>query len=202
MEPFHEDWLKIAASATSEQTPSKLQYSPSNQNNGPIQSYNSNQRNNNGNENSHALSLDQIPSNLSQSNLSSFQHLDGTAFHPDDTSFNPHSHFSVSSTFNSRPLMPPPVSDPSTISRQQKRTHSSFQFDIPNKDAEKQKDHENTSHFFGVEDKQHQNQYDSQSYSDLKSELLQIISRLKGEFDTERRMRMAIERQLVNIKDE
>ncbi|KAM0145734.1 hypothetical protein ACHAPG_011483 [Botrytis cinerea] len=195
MESFHGDWLNIAASATSEQT-------PFNQNNGPIQSYNFNQIHNNGNENSHALSLDQISSDLPQANLSSFQHLNGTTFHPDDTSFNPHSHLSASSTFNSRPLMPPPISDPSTISRQQKRTHSSFQFDIPNKDVEKQKDHENTPHFFGVEDKQHQNQYDNQSYSDLKSELLQIISKLKEEFDTEKRMRMAIQRQLENIKYE
>ncbi|KAK6593840.1 hypothetical protein H4I96_10753 [Botrytis cinerea] len=177
MESFHGDWLNIAASATSEQT-------PFNQNNGPIQSYNFNQLHNNGNENSHALSLDQISSDLPQANLSSFQHLNGTTFHPDDTSFNPHSHLSASSTFNSRPLMPPQ----SQILRQFLVNRS--------------KDHENTPHFFGVEDKQHQNQYDNQSYSDLKSELLQIISKLKEEFDTEKRMRMAIQRQLENIKYE
>ncbi|KAJ8058410.1 hypothetical protein OCU04_012599 [Sclerotinia nivalis] len=197
-----EDWLKDTVSATSEQNPSKFRYSPSNQDKGPIQSYNTNQRHNTENGNSQPSSLDQITNNLPQSNPSGFQHLNGTTFHPDPTNFNPHSHLSVSSTFNSRPSIPPPVSDSSTISRQQKRTHSSFQFDIPNKDAEKEKDYENTSHFFGVEDKQRQNQYDNQSYSDLKSEFLQIISKLKGEFDTERRIRMAIQRELVNIKNE
>ncbi|TGO44946.1 hypothetical protein BOTNAR_0718g00030 [Botryotinia narcissicola] len=202
MDPYFEDWLKIAASATSEQTPSKLQYPPSNQDKGPIQSYNSNQRHNNGNDNSHASSLDQISSNLPQSNPSGFQHLNGTTFHPDATSFNPHSQLSVSSPFNSRASMPPPVSYPSTTSRQHKRTHSSFQFDSPNKDAEKQKDYENTSHFFGVDDKQRENQYGNQSYSDLRSEFLQIISKLKGEFDTEKKIRMAIQCELVNIKSE
>ncbi|TGO44164.1 hypothetical protein BCON_0584g00030 [Botryotinia convoluta] len=202
MDHFFEDLMNSPVSATSEQTPSKLQCSPSNQDKGPIQSYNSNQRHNNGNENSHASSLDQISSNLPQSNPSGFQHLNGTTFYPDDTSFNPHSHLSVSSTFNSRPSMPPPVPDPSTICRQHKRTHSSFQFDSSNKDAEKQKDYENTSLFFGVDDKQRENQYGNQSYSDLRSEFLQIISKLKGEFDTEKKIRMAIQRELVNIKSE
>ncbi|KAF7868883.1 uncharacterized protein EAF02_009619 [Botrytis sinoallii] len=197
-----EDWLKDTVSATSDQNPSKFRCSPSNQDKRPIQSYNTNQRHKIESGNGQPSSLDQTTNNLPQSNPSGFQHLNGTNFHPDPTSFNPHAHLSASSTLNSRPLMPPPVSNSSTMSRQQKRTHSSFQFDISNKDAEKQKDYENTSHFFGVEDNQRQNQYDNQSYSDLRSEFLQIISKLKGEFDTEQRIRMAIQRELADIRNE
>ncbi|TGO07228.1 hypothetical protein BTUL_0306g00060 [Botrytis tulipae] len=196
-----ENWLKDTVSAP-EQNPSKFRYSPPNQDKGPIQSYNTNQRQRIENGNGQPSNLDQITNNLSQSNPSGFQHLNGTAFHPDPTSFNPHSHLSVPSTFNSRPLTPPPVSDPSTTSRQQKRTRSSFQFDNLNKDAERQKDYENTSHFFGVENKQRQNQYDNESSSDLRTDLLQIISKLKAEFDTEKTMRESIQREVVNIKHE
>ncbi|CCD42635.1 hypothetical protein BofuT4_P074370.1 [Botrytis cinerea T4] len=201
MENF-DDWLKDAVSATPEQNPSKFRYSPSNQDKGPIQSYTINQRHNTESGNSHPSSLDQITNNLSQSNPSGFQHLHGTTFHPDPTNFNPHSHLPVSSTFNSRPSIPPSVSDSLTTSRQQKRTRSSFQFDNPNKDAEKQKVYENTPHLFDVEDKQRQDQYDNQSYSDLRSEFLQIISKLKGEFDTETRIRMSIQHDLQTIKNE
>ncbi|KAK6592214.1 hypothetical protein H4I96_12074 [Botrytis cinerea] len=203
MDQDFDAWFKETVSAPA-QNPSRFRCSPPDQDKGPIQSYNTNQRHKTENGNGQPSSFDQITNNLSQPNPSGFQHLNGTTFHPDPTSFNPHSHLSAPSTFSSHPLTPPPVSDPSAMSRQQKRSRSSpnFQFDNPNQNAEKQKDHENTSHFFGGENKQHQNQYDNQSSSDLRSDLLQTIGRLKAEFDTEKMMRESIQRDMANIRSE
>lgn len=92
------------------------------------------------------------------------------------------------SQFNTRPSMPPSASDPSTISRSHKRTHSSFQSGTVKKDTEEQKDSENTSLFHDVNDKQHVDEHGKQTVSGLRSEVRQYAFKVTEQFNIVRKV--------------
>lgn len=145
------------------------------------------QQHNIANNNNPTLSLGHMSNNPPQSNPTEFSHLNESSFTFDQYDLPPINTLPPSQ-FNTRPSLPPSASDPSTISRSHKRTHSSFQSGTVKKDTEEQKDSENTSLFHDVNDKQHVDEHGKQTVSGLRSEVRQYAFKVTEQFNIVRKV--------------